>query len=100
MRQPAIRLTRAPPAPPPPPAPAAPGVFNATLNKFRASYMLNTSLMTQEDAQQFCIDNGGHLAGYDSLAEQVAVEQQFIKDVRPCWPGPPITALGLLDGLQ
>ncbi len=75
-------------------------MFNATLNKFRASYMLNTSLMTQEEAQQFCIDNGGHLAGYDSLAEQVAVEQQFIKDVRLCCPGPPVTDQGLLAGVQ
>ncbi len=56
-------------------------MFTATLTKFRGSYILNTTLMSQAAAQQFCIDNGGHLAGYDSLAEQVAVEQQFIKDV-------------------
>jgi hypothetical protein len=43
--------------------------------------MLNTNLMTQEEAKQFCFDSGGHLAGYDSLAEQVDVEQQFVKNV-------------------
>jgi hypothetical protein len=43
--------------------------------------MLNTNPMTQKDAQQFCFDNGGHLPGYDSLAEQIDVEQTYIKGV-------------------
>jgi hypothetical protein len=56
-------------------------VFNYTSSKSRATYMLNTNLLSQEDAQTFCNDQGGHLAGYDSLAEQIEVEQRFIKDV-------------------
>ena len=60
---------------------AAPGIYNITLSKYRASYMLNTEPMTQEAAHQFCFENGGHLAAYDSLPEQVDVEQRYIKDV-------------------
>jgi hypothetical protein len=42
------------------------------------SYLLNTSYSNQKQAETSCQANGGHLVGYDALAEQVAVENCFI----------------------
>ena len=42
------------------------------------AYLLNTTYSPQKQAEQACQLNGGHLVGYDRLAEQVAVENCFI----------------------
>lgn len=58
-----------------------PNVFNYTSNSTKHTYMLNTHLTTFSAAHQFCNDSGGHLAGWDSLAEQTEVEQYYIDQV-------------------
>jgi hypothetical protein len=42
------------------------------------AYLLNTSYSNFKASEAACTMNGGHLVGYDTLAEQVAVESCFI----------------------
>jgi hypothetical protein len=58
--------------------PAVPDTFVYKSNTTKSTYTLNTHYMTFEDAQQYCNDTGGHLAGWDSRAEQLEVEQYYI----------------------
>jgi hypothetical protein len=44
---------------------------------------LSTHLLNQTQHESYCNSIGGHLASWDSLAEQNEVEQAFIKMVRP-----------------
>ncbi len=62
-------------------APAACGFFNYTSPVTNSTYILNQCSMDQPSAQQFCNDNGGHLVGYKSLAEQQDVEDFFVSKV-------------------
>jgi hypothetical protein len=47
-----------------------------TISTYNAStgvnYILNTGKMSFSQAEQYCRDNGGHLAAWNSLAEQVS----------------------------
>lgn len=45
---------------------AAPGVWAYDSIAQGASYLLNTNLVKQGDAEQYCRDNGGHLVVYAS----------------------------------
>ncbi len=45
---------------------AAPGVWSYTSSTTSVQYLLNTNLLKQSDAEQYCRDNGGHLAVYAS----------------------------------
>ena len=44
------------------------------------TYILNTSFVTRNDAEERCRCDGGHLATFDSSAEQQEVEQYFISN--------------------
>ncbi len=61
--------------------PAACGSFNYTSSYTNATYILNQCFTDQPMAQQFCNDNGGHLVGFKSLAEQQDVEDYFVSKV-------------------
>ena len=53
-----------------------PPYTNATTN---TTYILNTRKLNFTFAERFCNDQGGHLASWNSKAEQIEVEQYFIK---------------------
>jgi hypothetical protein len=48
-----------------------PGIFNYTTNTTNSTYMLNTNMLSFQDADLFCQDQGGRLVSYRNLAEQV-----------------------------
>lgn len=64
--------------------PAACGFYNYTSPVTNSTYILNQCFTTQPAAQQFCNDNGGHLVGWKSLAEQQDVEDFFLSKVGCC----------------
>ena len=68
--------THPPPGPPPPPPPGPLRTFNSTL-KPGYQYIWNTQPMNFSAAEQYCNDNGGHLAAYRTLAEQKDAETYF-----------------------
>jgi hypothetical protein len=43
-----------------------------------ATYILNQRAMKQSDAEAYCVDQGGRLASFLTLEEQVDVEQYFV----------------------
>ena len=56
------------------------------------TYIYNTTMTDNKNAHKMCNSQGGHLVAYQSLEEQVDVEQYFIKQVRAgrrfaAWPG-------------
>lgn len=61
---------------------AAPAKKPITVSDFTAStgfnYILNTQPMQYQEAQNWCKTNGGHLATYVSLDEQVEVETYYV----------------------
>ena len=61
---------------------AAPGIFTYRSQGRRNSYILNTNPTSFKSAQTFCNTQGGHLASWDSYAEQYEVEQYFVGQVR------------------
>jgi hypothetical protein len=52
-----------------------------------ASFVINTTWTTANDAQRSCNALGGHLAFYTSLAEQLEVEQWAKDEVGGGWGG-------------
>jgi hypothetical protein len=58
-------------------APVATPPYTSSLSG--ATFYLNTTASTFEAAQAACNANGGHLASYGTTAEQLEVEQWFIK---------------------
>ncbi len=61
---------------------AAPGIFTYRSQGRKNSYILNTNPTSFRSAQTFCNAQGGHLASWDSYAEQYEVEQYFVNQVR------------------
>jgi hypothetical protein len=59
------------------PCPAAPGAYVYVSPVTNATYMLNTSLQDSRAAQRSCNALGGHLASFNSSAEQADVEQHY-----------------------
>jgi hypothetical protein len=53
-----------------------PPYVNVTTN---TTYILNTRKQNFSTAEQFCNDNGGHLASWATKDKQIEVEQAFIK---------------------
>jgi hypothetical protein len=45
------------------------------------TYIYNTTMTDNKNAHKICNSQGGHLVAYQSLEEQVDVEQYFIKQV-------------------
>jgi hypothetical protein len=66
------------------PGPAAPGLFFYTSNTTKNTYVLNTNFTSQKDAQTMCNSLGGHLVAWTGYAEQLEVEQYYIKQVGGC----------------
>jgi hypothetical protein len=65
----------------PPPHPAAPGPqIIYTNDTTGTSYLLNTAPHNFSAAQSYCNENGGNLAGFASLAEQLEVEKYYITE--------------------
>jgi hypothetical protein len=60
-------------------ASAAPGIYYYTSEISNNSYILNQFVSNFTKAQEFCTDNGGHLAAFASLEEQQEVEGYYIE---------------------
>jgi hypothetical protein len=58
---------------------AAPGVFYMKGASKGDVYVLNTKPTSFSSAERFCQTQGGHLAAYETLEDQVDVESTFIK---------------------
>jgi hypothetical protein len=56
----------------------APVVDSCFSNTTKSTYVLNTKPMAFEDAETFCQTQGGHLAAWNNLAEQMDAEQCFV----------------------
>ena len=54
---------------------AGPQVYDYFSNTTNATYLLNTNASIGAAAEAWCTTQGGHLAAYSSLEEQVEVEQ-------------------------
>ncbi len=61
--------------------PTAPNTFFYYSTKSKTNYSLSTFNDNQTTQETYCNSIGGHLASYDSQAEQNEVEQAFIKQV-------------------
>jgi hypothetical protein len=62
---------------------AAPGLFYYSSNATNNSYILSTyENYTWAQASSFCNDNGGHLASWLNLEEQLEVEKYYVGMVR------------------
>jgi hypothetical protein len=61
--------------------PAADGYTVAFTTSSSATFVLNTSAVTQLEAEATCARNGGHLAGFTSYLEQEQVEAFLVEDV-------------------
>jgi hypothetical protein len=64
-------------------------------SNFNKTYVLNTTHMGNTDAEQFCRDNGGHMASYASAAEQNEVEAYFTAPYKLLLPYMPQYWIGL-----
>lgn len=51
--------------------PAASQLYRYQSTTFNATYLYNPRALGQVQAEQVCRDNGGHLVGWQSQAEQV-----------------------------
>lgn len=75
---------------------AAAGIFRYTDEESGNTYVLNTNLLNQADAQKACNAEGGHLASWSDMDQQGSVEATFTEMVRPglrctgapAWPAP------------
>jgi hypothetical protein len=74
------------------PPPIVMTYYSPTFNK---TYVLNTTHMNNNDAEQFCRDNGGHMASYASAAEQNEVEAYFTAPYKLLLPYMPQYWIGL-----
>jgi hypothetical protein len=62
---------------------------------FNKTYILNTARLSNNDAEQFCRDNGGHMASYAAAAEQNEVEAYFVAPYKLLLPYMPQYWIGL-----
>jgi hypothetical protein len=82
------------------PGPCGP-LYTSTTTK--SKYSLNTSATDYFSAETVCNNQGGHLASWNSEAEQREVETFFLKEVRPpaclraCKPASPARGIVALD---
>jgi hypothetical protein len=74
------------------PPPIVMTYYSPTFNK---TYVLNTTRMNNNDAEQFCRDNGGHMASWSSAAEQNEVEEYFTAPYKLLLPYMPQYWIGL-----
>jgi hypothetical protein len=58
---------------------AAPGIYYYSSEVTNNTYILNQFVSNFTKAQEFCTDNGGHLAAFSSLEEQQEVEGYYIE---------------------
>ena len=63
------------------PACAAPAGYVYVSPVSNYTYIYNTTMTDNKNAHKICNSQGGHLVAYQSLEEQVDVEQYFIKQV-------------------
>ena len=54
-------------------------LYSFTSNITNTTYILDTEPRTFAQGEAFCTSQGGHLVSYDSLQEQLEVEDYFIK---------------------
>jgi hypothetical protein len=66
--------------------PAADGYTVSFTTSSNATFVLNTTAVTQPEAEETCVKNGGHLAGFRSYLEQEQVEAFLVDNVRG-WAG-------------
>ncbi len=52
-------------------------MYNYTNTQTEVTYMLNTSKANYYEAEEVCMERGGHLVSYTSIEEQLDVEAYF-----------------------